>query len=412
MFLYRLLLSLAAPLLILHLLWGWARGSQTRAGVVERLGGHPPGPSHAAPRPVWLHAASNGELTSARPLIDDLLAHGHRIVITTNSTTAQTLAQGWNLTGVTHRLAPLDLGICVRRFVRAHQPCALLIIENEIWPNRITMMAKRGRPCVMVGARLSEKSARLWARTGLGAQIMHALHAVSAQDAASEGRFLSLGLRPDQLLPRANLKTAVSVSQPHDILPGPRADIFLAASTHEGEEEQILEAFLTALHDRPALRMILAPRHPHRGDHIARLIERAGLRYSRRSLGQAPHHAVYLADTLGEMENWYASAGICFTGGSLVAKGGHTPFEPAAFGCAILHGPDVRNAAEPYGLLDDAGGAVAVADAAALSQQLIRLDAPAQKAMADAAQHALAQSADRPLPELARRLRAIFAQSR
>ncbi|OCX66183.1 hypothetical protein BFP70_07325 [Thioclava sp. SK-1] len=407
--LYRLLLSFALPLMALHLLWGWARGVQSRAGLAERLGGGTaPSPSKAAPPatkasaatdpnahastaphgPLWLHAASNGELTSARPLIDLILAQqGSSLLLTTNTETGRTLAQSWDLPNTMVCLAPLDHRLILRRFLSRHRPSAHVMIENELWPNRIVAMAPR--PIFAISARLSEGSARNWSRLGIGPAMMGCFTAVSAQDPASQDRFRALGLPASRLMPPFNLKTTVMARQANDPLDWPRAQTLLAASTHEGEDAPLLAAFTAARRTNPALRLILAPRHPRRADDIAKLITAAGLGYTRRSQRNGTDKPVFLADTLGEMENWYASAGMCFTGGSLVPKGGHTPFEPAAYGCAILHGPHVANAAQPYALLDQAGGAVMVQDADSLSRAIQSLSAARQAKMAKAAARAL-----------------------
>jgi 3-deoxy-D-manno-octulosonic-acid transferase len=198
----------------------------------------------------------------------------------------------------------------------------------------------------------------------------------------------------ERIGPVLNLKAAAPATGGAGALPGfPRGDTVLAASTHPGEEGLVLEAFVAARVARPGLRLILAPRHPDRGDEVARQIAAQGLDFARRSRGEAPEPArpVYLADTLGEMALWYAAAGVTFVGGSLVAKGGHTPFEPEAQGSAILHGPDTANFTAAYAALDAGEGAVQVADADALSRAFGALaDPAAQAAMAARATAALA----------------------
>lgn len=391
MILYRFLVSLAALPVLALLVWRALRGRDGWRALAERLGEGSSTP-HGG---WWLHAASNGELASVRSLIDALLAvrPGLHILVTTNTVTGRTLARGWGLPQVTARLAPLDHRFVLARFFARHQPDALILIENELWPNRLAMAETRRIPVAVLGARISGRSARRWRKTGLGPRLLSRLSALSAQSVESEQRFVGLGLPHDRILPRLNLKTAV-VSQTAHPLEWPRADTVLAASTHGGEEEQVLAAFLQARRQRPELRLILAPRHPRRSARIAALIHKTGLSHSTRSAGEPPSTEVYLADTMGEMANWYASAGICFIGGTLVAKGGHTPYEPAAHGCALLHGPDIANFREGFDRLDAAGGARIVTDSRALSDALITLDGPAQSAMAQAAKSALGNAAD------------------
>jgi 3-deoxy-D-manno-octulosonic-acid transferase len=210
---------------------------------------------------------------------------------------------------------------------------------------------------------------------------------LSAQDAASEARLVELGLPEGRLGPRVNLKAAVA---------GPgragNARVLLAASTHEGEEALVLAAFQAAgTFDL----LILAPRHPARGAEVARMLAARGVTFGQRSRGDAvPATGVYLADTVGEMHRWYGMAGVTVIGGSFADRGGHTPFEPAAQGSAILHGPSVHNFAEPFAALDAAGGAVAVADGAALAEALRGMDAARQADLVAAAGAALPAGGD------------------
>lgn len=387
MVLYRFALALVAL---------WLRLATRRGGTArERL--DPP-----APRTfpcLWVHGASNGEMTGARGAIDGLVARGHALIITTNSETARTMVQGWSLPRAEVRLAPLDDRATVRRFLDAARPAALIVIENELWPERLLAAAARGIPVFVLGARLSAKSARLWSRfPRLAGRMMAAIRWLAPQDEASAARFAALGLAPDRTGPVLSLK---SIAAPAALAPEPfawpRADTLLAASTHEGEEEIVIGAFLDARAARPGLRLILAPRHPRRGAAVADLLARRGLAFATRSRGQVPNpdHEAYLADTMGEMARWYAAAGMTFVGGSLTDRGGHTPFEPAAFGSVILHGPHVANFAPAYGALGAAGAAVPVTGPADLAAHLRALsgDGAAQERLAAAARPALARLA-------------------
>ncbi|TRW97451.1 3-deoxy-D-manno-octulosonic acid transferase [Paracoccus sp. M683] len=314
------------------------------------------------PAEVWVHAASVGEVNSASVLIR-ALAERHSLLVTTNSETglARARSQGWPA-----MLAPLDLPGCTTRFLNALRPRLAITVEAELWPTRARLLASRGIPHVIVGARMSERSARRWSRLpGVIGPVLRQVGALSAQDADSEARLLALGLPRAALLPRLDLKLLA----PAKIAPPPpsaaRDRVLLAASTHPGEDEPILDAYLAARTAHPDLQLILAPRHPERADQMATLIAARGLDFARRTDG-AEDAPLLLADTLGEMPLWYARAGICLTGGSLMDHGGHTPWEPAAFGCAILHGPNVSNFTESYAALDRAGAArqVAAADLA------------------------------------------------
>lgn len=348
---------------------------------------------------IWLHAASVGELASARTILSALPGP---VIVTTNSVTGREAARK---AGFDARLAPLDMPGALARFLDATRPRAAVTIENEIWPNRSAALATRGIPQVVLGARLSARSAARWGKArGLIAPVLARIHALSAQDRATEARLLALGLPPSALLPRVQLKLLAPAAITPASQPG-RATCWLAASTHEGEEEAILDAHLRARAVHTGLRLILAPRHPDRGPAIAAMIEARGLDFARRSEG-AETAGVLLADTLGEMPLWYDRASVCFTGGSLNARGGHTPWEPAAHRCAILHGPDIGNFLEDYAALAQAGAAQQVT-AQNLGDAVAALTGSAQaETMGQAARDTLLARAGDPAPLIAAILRA------
>lgn len=399
MLLYRLMLALAAPMLGLRFAWRRLRGLDARGALAERLAR---GRGMPAARRLWLHGASLGELAAARALIDSALARDGALefIVTANSETGRAAVRGWGLARVHVALAPLDYRFVLRRFLARWHPDALIVIENEIWPNRFAICARAGVPVFLVGARMSAKSARMWRLLGLG-KALGAVRWLAAQDAGSEARLQALGVARADTGARLLLKGGVRIgAAPHDLArlgtTFARDTTILAASTHEGEDGPILQAFARLYADNPELRLIIAPRHPERGAAIARLCADAGMTCARRSRDEPAGAPVYIADSLGEMGLWYRLAGITFVGGSLVPKGGHTPFEPAYFASAIIHGPHVANNATAYGALAASGGAVAVADGDALGPALHRLigDADARARMVDAASAALAPLAD------------------
>jgi 3-deoxy-D-manno-octulosonic-acid transferase len=201
---------------------------------------------------------------------------------------------------------------------------------------------------------------------------------LSAQDAASAGRFLAAGLPPERLGPVVNLKS-LAVPRPAPLpYPADRQRVILAASTHEGEEAAVIAALVAARATVPDLHLIIAPRHPRRREEIEAVLRGAGLTFSTRSRGELPDAArdVYLADTLGEMENWYSAAALTFVGGSLTDRGGHTPFEPAAHDSAIVAGPHVGNFREPYCALAADGACLTVHDQHDLAAALARMGEP------------------------------------
>lgn len=341
---------------------------------------------------IWLHGASVGEITSAAAIITDL-ARRHAVLVTANTATGRDAAAAL---GVPAALAPLDTPQALRRFLDQVRPAVAVTIENELWPNRSAALAARGIAQVVIGARLSARSAGRWARLrGTLTPMLSRIDALSAQDAGSEARLLALGLPRAALMGRVNLKR-IGPARLAPLPPGPdRARTFLAASTHEGEEAIILDAVSTL--GTAAPRLILAPRHPERFAAVDGMMRARGLSPALRSQGADASAPVLLADSMGEMDRWYAAAGICLTGGSLVPAGGHTPWEPAAHACAILHGPQVGNFAEDYADLDQSGAALAVS-AGSLAGTLAGLltDPDRQTRMGEAARDSLRRSAGDP----------------
>ncbi|MGH1331490.1 MAG: 3-deoxy-D-manno-octulosonic acid transferase [Paracoccaceae bacterium] len=405
MILYRLLFGLIVPLLLAKFLIARWRGRGDAGAISERLvldGGA--GGGRVARGPViWLHGASLGEVTAARPLIREALARDPQLefIVTANTATGRGAVMGWQEPRVHAAFAPLDYRFVQRRFLGRWMPDALIVIENEIWPNRFAVCARAKVPIVLVGARLSEGSAKFWRLfgAGFGRKVFGAVSYLGALDPASEERLRLLGVPERAIGPNILLKGGVSAQsgeakelnklrQTFD-----RNKTFLAASTHEGEEGMILRAFVQTRAAFGDLRLIIAPRHPDRSAEIMALIKGAGLRAARRSKGEDPARAdVYLADSLGEMGLWFQLSSVAFIGGSFVPKGGHTPFEPAQFGTAILHGPYTENNAAAYRALAAGGGALPLTSAQDLAHTLRSLIAePARaEALSAAATRALA----------------------
>ena len=414
--LYRIAATLAAPALAIGTLASARRGG--RAGLGARLGRggtRPDGPT------LWVHAASVGEATSVRRLIERCLADHPvlRVLLTVHTVTGREAAASWGLDRVSVRLAPWDTPGAVRRMLRRWRPIAHLVVESELWPSRILACHARGVPVWIAGARLSARSARRWSRApGAARGLLARVAFLSPQDAASAGRFVALGLPAAALGPVETLKA--------DLGPAPapadmerlraafgRARTVLAASTHPGEEAVALDAFARARRERPDLALILAPRHPRRLAEIERLVEAAGLPHAVRSRGEPPEGAsVYVADTLGELRALYALAGVAFVGGSIAPMGGHTPYEPAKAGCAIAHGPDVSNAGPAYAALHEANAAIRVEDPDDLARAFLTPE-PRREAMVEAARAALWPGGEPQVPGIVSRLvGALIAERR
>ena len=389
---------LVAPMLRLTTLWRVWRGTEPRAAWQERRG------FIAAPNAsdrIWLHGASNGELTSARWLIDALLVARPdlHILVTANTASARTLVQNWRQNRITAAFAPIDSRSTVNRVLTKWRPRAFVTLEAELWPERITQAVQARVPVLIVGARISDRSAKKWGYFSfLLRPILQRVAFVSAQDQQSLRHLLHLGLPAGVVGPVLNLKAlAIAPTRPAPFAPPTiRARCLLAASTHDGEDGLILDAFAAARAAGQFDVLILAPRHPRRAAAIEQDIARRGLGYARRGLGQVPGPQtwVYLADTMGEMDHWYGMAGACVIGGSFVPKGGHTPWEPARHGCALLHGPSVFNFAPAFLELDAAGAAVSCQNGSELAAALSGLDPIRQDRMALAARsHLDAQNA-------------------
>ncbi|MEL7100556.1 MAG: 3-deoxy-D-manno-octulosonic acid transferase [Pseudomonadota bacterium] len=322
---------------------------------------------------LWVHAASVGESLSVLPLIDALQAQvdGLKVLVTSVTPTSAALLEKRLPRGAWHQFAPLDAPGPVDRFLRRWRPDAALFVESEIWPNILT---RTDMPKALVGARLSERSLRRWAKAPqTAAALLGRFALILAQNADIAGALRGLGA--PRVETGGNLK-ALSPALPVDdaLVSDARAALggrpaWIAASTHPGEEAVILRAHATLRSKRPDLCLLLAPRHPERGPEVAALAAAQGLEATTRSTGGLPDHAVWILDTLGELGSLYQLAPLVLLGGSLRDIGGHNPFEVAHAGAAILAGPHTANFSETYAALE-AAGAVRRLDDASLDQTL------------------------------------------
>ncbi len=388
--LYTLAWWALLPFAFLYLLGRSRRQPEYRRHWGERLGGAPdPGD-----RPViWLHAVSVGETRAAAPLIQALLARhpDHTLLLTHTTPTGR--ATGAELFGgqVVQAYLPYDLPWCVARFLARARPRLGVILETEVWPNLLAACERRGVPVYLVNARMSEKSARGYARFGpLTRASLARFQAIAAQSAADAERLQRLGapaavvagnLKFDVPPPADTAKRAAELRAAY----GTRF-VFLAASTREGEEALLLDA-LAAL-DLPDLLLVIVPRHPQRFEEVARLIEARGLRLARRSERRAvaPGVSVFLGDSMGEMAAYYAAADVAYVGGSLLPHGGQNLIEAAAAGVPVLIGPHTWNFAEAAQQAVDCGAALRVQDVGQLVERVTALyaDSALRQAMAAA----------------------------
>lgn len=362
--LYHVAANLVAPLAYRRVATKLRAQGIAETRLKERMGR--PTADRPEGRLIWFHAASVGESQSVLRLIEQLgrMHGGMSFLITSGTaTSAQVLAKRLPPRTI-HQFAPVDCARALRRFLAHWRPDAGVFVESELWPQMLGRARAAGVQLALINARISDRSAKNWKRFPATARhLMNHFRLIHCQDARTEGHLHELGLSQAEQGP--NLK-ALSGALPCDatLLDDMQAaaagrPLWLAASTHPGEDETVIAAHVQVLAQHPGALLILVPRHPERADGIARLIAEAGLAFSRRSSGGGitPETQVYLADTLGETGLWYALCPLTCLCGSFTPVGGHNPFEPAQAGSAILHGPLYANFAQPYADLDTAGAA-------------------------------------------------------
>ena len=377
---YRTLTRPLAPLVLLYLRRRQRCGKEDAARLGERRGlagvPRPPGPL------VWVHAASVGEATAMLRLIERLLETrpGIEVLVTTGTLTSAELLADRLPARARHQFVPVDLPSWVERFLNYWRPGMALWVESELWPNLVLATHARGIPMILINARLSARSYRRWRRwPRLIHPILEAFALSLAQDAEQGARLRALGARDVAAVGDLKAEGAPLPVDPAQLERLRREigarPLWLAASTHEGEEEIAADVHLRLVADCPGLLTITAPRHPARGDAVAAMLAGRGLRVARRSRGEAIAQTtdLYLADTMGELGLFYRLAGIAFIGGSLIPKGGHNPFEAARLDCAVLHGPDMSNCAAMAAALAAAGAAETVHGGEDLARAVSRL---------------------------------------
>ncbi len=372
--LYRLATRAATPFANQLLEHRLKRGKEHPVRLPERRG------ESEVPRPtgglVWVHGASVGELLAALPLVEHINKYGLPLLVTSGTVTSAAIARQRLPAGVIHQFIPLDTPEFVARFLDHWQPQLALFVESDLWPNLITACGQRKIPLVLINGRLSERSFARWKK--LMPSLIGALLANfdlclvrSPEDAK---RYGELGAR--RVTTVGNLKLDVPPLPVDETKRGQLTQalagrpLLVAASTHPGEDEQVLQAHQKLRASHPGILTLIAPRHPERGSAIVQLASAAGFKVCQRSVGALPDQStdIYVCDTLGELGVIYSLAPIVFVGGSFIPHGGQNPIEAIKLGSAVLHGPFVSNFAETYGALDAAQGAELVADADRLAQ--------------------------------------------
>ena len=413
--LYTVLLYLLTPLVLLRLLWRGVAQREYWRRIPERFGFVPRVPDGVA---VWVHAVSVGESIAALPLIRRLLEeHPGSVLVTTTTPTGSERVRAALGDRVRHCYAPYDLPDAVARFLGRVQPRRAVIMETELWPNLFRALARRRVAIVIANARLSPRSFAGYRRVrGFARATLADCAAIAAQSEADADRFRALGAPPARVHVLGNLK--FDLEMPEELLRvgrvlrwrwGSARPVWVAASTHEGEEDAALRAHRILLARFPDAVLVLVPRHPQRFDAVARLIEKSELSFVRRSALELPQAfapgeppplppladltgvQVLLGDSMGELPLYLGAADIAFVGGSLVEVGGHNVLEPASAGLPVLFGPHMFNFEQARALLLKHGAGRQVENLLALEPALAALfqDPAAREAMGRAGREVL-----------------------
>jgi len=375
--LYSLVLYLALPFLLLRLAWRGRRAPAYRERWRERLGFYGKRSLRAG---IWIHAVSVGEVQAAQSLIKHLLDRypNTDVMVTTTTPTGSERLRSLFEDEVLHVFTPFDLTPIMNRFLVRVRPRLVVVMETEIWPNMLRACERLDIPVVLANARLSARSAQGYARLGtFTRETLGYFAAIAAQSPADADRFRALGASVDSVRVTGNIK--FDVRQPGSLIEQAEVlrrvwniqrPVWVAASTHEGEEEQVLAAHKEIVAQLPRALLVLVPRHPERFDRVATLVERHGLGFARRSTGDPCGEPVslYLGDTMGELPVFLAAADAAFIGGSLVPIGGHNLLEAAAVGVPVAVGPHVFNFAQITDLLVNEGAAVQIQSARELAK--------------------------------------------
>ena len=370
-------------------LWRGLRDPGHREGLAERLG-------FGSPLPVgtlWLHAVSVGELQAAAALVAALRGRypERTLLVTTSTATGRQRAQSLFGASAAVRYLPYDLPGAVRRFLDRARPDLALILETELWPNLYRACGERRIPLVLASARVSARSVRRYRLlAGLLRATLARVSVLAAQSEEDAARFIALGASAARTQVVGNLKfdagpppEAAARGRALRAALGTTRPVWVAGSTHAGEEQLVLDAQRRVRAALPDALLLLAPRHPPRFDAVAALLQRQRVRYVSRRSGAAvaPDTEVLLLDTLGELVDFYAAADVAFVGGSLVTVGGHNLLEPAALGKPVVTGPFTANAAAIASLLASAGALAVVTDGVGLAARVVlELGDPAARA--------------------------------
>lgn len=331
---------------------------------------------------IWVHSVSAGETIAAVPLVKLLVARGYTLVVTTMTPTGRERVRTMLGDSVRHFYAPYDMPDAILRFLRRVHPDVLVMIDTELWPNMIHYTERSGAKVILANGRLSQRSARRYGRFPMMTRpMLMSMSRVAVQTRTHGDRFIQLGLPPENLVVSGSIKFDLTLPADIDnrreqlVRKTTGRPVFVAASTHQGEETQVLSAFESARVSRPDLLLVLAPRHPHRCDEVQALCEAANHRVIRHSADQVvdSETSVLLLDTMGELLYFYALGDIAFIGGSLVPVGGHNLMEAACVGVPILMGPYLHNIDDIAALFIEGEGMRLVHGPNELAEEITRL---------------------------------------
>lgn len=376
---YRILVRLLSPALFFYTAWrSWKDGGKKY--FLQRLGIYSNDEAQAGgvdEKPLWIHAASVGEVFTVLPLIKIVQTQRNHapLLVTTGTPTGAAVLEQQALKGIRHQYLPIDFPGACQRFIKQASVKEAWIVETEIWPWLYACCKECSIEITLINGRLSEKTSSQ-SKGILASSYRSALQGVRvlARSTTDLQRFIELGAAANKVQLAGNLKYSATVSS-HKQLPLLSKPYVLAASTHADEEIQLAQSWISLGVNHL---LVIVPRHPERGPAIAKQLQQLGIQFAQRSLGQQPDNkdTIYLADSLGELQAWYQHAKAAFVGGSLITRGGHNMLEPARYACPTIVGPHTHN-------FDDIMPAILEQDAIAVGQDANAVAGFLQRAAAD-----------------------------